>query len=159
MNDATSVANEFIRVAAGKQQSLTPLQLMKLVYIAHGWSLAIRQQPLIREEIQAWRYGPVIPHLYHLIKRWGRGAISETLNSGYTRTPPHITSTEVRSFINEVFERYGWLSGPALSNLTHMPGTPWHRTFVDGQNRRISQALIAEHYRELLNRAGQRQAH
>ena len=34
-------------------KSFTPMQIMKLVYIAHGWSLGLRQKPLIRERIEA----------------------------------------------------------------------------------------------------------
>jgi uncharacterized phage-associated protein len=35
--NARAVANEFIRLAAEDGRTLTPLQIIKLVYIAHGW--------------------------------------------------------------------------------------------------------------------------
>ena len=34
--------------AREKQQDLTPLQMIKLVYYCHGWQLGIHHEPLIR---------------------------------------------------------------------------------------------------------------
>ena len=61
---------------------LTPIHILKLVYIAHGWSLAIGEHPLIRNEIEAWEYGPVIRSLYDAVKRYGRDPISAPLKLG-----------------------------------------------------------------------------
>lgn len=47
---------------------LTPQKLMKLCYIAHGCHLAIGGEPLFDDRIEAWRYGPIIPALYKLIR-------------------------------------------------------------------------------------------
>jgi uncharacterized phage-associated protein len=58
---AHTVANRFLELAEAEGRSLTPLQLMKLVYIAHGWMLGIHQRPLIKDHIEAWKLGPVIP--------------------------------------------------------------------------------------------------
>ena len=46
----------------------TPFQLIKLVFILHGRTLAALNQHLIFDRIEAWRYGPVIPVLYHELK-------------------------------------------------------------------------------------------
>ena len=44
--------------------ALTPLQVIKLAYIAHGFTLALLGRSLVPEPIEAWRYGPVIPSIY-----------------------------------------------------------------------------------------------
>ena len=70
MYDSGTVANHFLRLARQQGKSLTPMQLLKLVYIAHGWSLGLYGLPLVRDEIQAWQYGPVIPNLYNRIRNY-----------------------------------------------------------------------------------------
>jgi len=44
--------------------SFSPMKIIKLVYIAHGWMLGINGLPLMKDPIEAWRYGPVIRELY-----------------------------------------------------------------------------------------------
>jgi uncharacterized phage-associated protein len=56
MATAAAVADRFRELSGN---TLTPLQLLKLAYIAHGWSFPIRKQGLIGERIEAWQYGPV----------------------------------------------------------------------------------------------------
>ena len=46
---------------AQEADCLTNLRLQKLLYYVQGWSLGERGRPMFREEIQAWRYGPVVP--------------------------------------------------------------------------------------------------
>src|SRR5687767_12203236 len=74
--DPKSIANYFIDLAAAEGKKLTPLQLIKLVYIAHGWYLGLTGKPLINESPQAWQYGPVIPSLYHALKIHGNDAVT-----------------------------------------------------------------------------------
>ena len=70
---ARAVANEFIHLAKADGRSLTPLQLIKLTYIAHGWMLTLYGRPLIVDEVEAWKYGPVIPDLYQATRAVWRG--------------------------------------------------------------------------------------
>jgi len=53
------------------------MQLIKLVYIAHGWTLGLYNQPLIGKQVEAWTYGPVIPSVYHDFKHYGRDPITQ----------------------------------------------------------------------------------
>ena len=72
---AKAVANHFLDLAERDGTTLNPMKIQKLVYIAHGWHLAIMEKPLIHESVEAWTYGPVIPDLYHEFKRWGNEGI------------------------------------------------------------------------------------
>src|SRR5713226_3390078 len=76
------VANELIRLASEDGKSLTPLQIIKLTYIAHGWMLGLYQRPLVVDQIEAWKYGPVIPDLYHAMKDYGSGYVTRPLSGG-----------------------------------------------------------------------------
>jgi uncharacterized phage-associated protein len=143
---ALVVANEFIRLARADGRSLTPLQLIKLVYIAHGWMLALYQRPLILDDVEAWKYGPVIRDLYHSMKKYGGGSVTDTIPVG----PTDQLDDEERDIVQQVYEAYGRFTGIQLSQMTHKFGTPWHQTWTaDNQNDVISTDLIAEHYRRM----------
>ena len=150
---ARIAANEFIRLAKEDGRLFTPLQLIKLVYIAHGWMLGIYGRPLIHDRIEAWQYGPVIPALYHDIKNYRSSFVQEPIPTSYWRTPE--IDKEEKELIGGVFRSYGRLNGVQLSALTHKPGTPWHDTWVPGsRGLTISNDLIAEHYRRLAHERG-----
>jgi uncharacterized phage-associated protein len=146
---ATTVADEILKIAKRRDTSLTPMQLMKLVYIAHGWSLAILNRDLFSDRIEAWKYGPVIPTLYQATKRFGREPIPSHLIEDDEPSP---LEHDVQEFLEDVFSKYGHLSGINLSNLTHRPGSPWDQRFRDGEiNIEIPDDLIREHYLGKLN--------
>ncbi|QYM72915.1 DUF4065 domain-containing protein [Pseudochrobactrum sp. Wa41.01b-1] len=146
MYDVITIADTILKLAKEKGQSLTPMQLMKLVYIAHGWSLALRETDLFGERIEAWRYGPVIPDLYFATKRWGRQSIPfNMIDDGIN------VDQETESFLRDVVNNYAHIDGIALSHMTHKPSTPWSSVYVDGLNAVIPDNLIESHYRQLLN--------
>src|SRR5687768_9300066 len=80
MYNATSIANFFIQKGIEAGNPIDQMKVQKLVYFAHGWYLAITNQPLINEAIEAWRFGPVIPSLYHSLKHSGNQAITHTID-------------------------------------------------------------------------------
>lgn len=146
MHDSRKIANEFLRLAKESGNPLTPMQLLKLVYIAHGWSLGLYGRPLIRDEVQAWQYGPVIPRLYNAVKDFRDQPVCGPLDMAVSAP---FNSAE-RQLISEVFGLYGDKSGPALSRLTHAAGTPWHQTYEPGSfGIRIPNDVIEDHYQRL----------
>jgi uncharacterized phage-associated protein len=147
---ACAVANEFLRLAEEDGRALTPLQIIKLVYIAHGWMLALYQRPLITDRIEAWKYGPVIPQLYHDMKAYGAGSVSGRLPDTFSHSKP--LDAQEKDLIRQVHNIYGRKNGVQLSALTHRDGTPWHITWrPDAMGVAISNDLIAEHYRRLVH--------
>lgn len=149
VSNALTVANEILKIAKRKGISLTPMQIVKLTYIAHGWSLAILDRGLFENRIEAWKYGPVIPALYQATKKFGRGIIPSSL---IQENDPSPFEGEVNRFLEDIVEKYGKLSGIDLSNLTHREGSPWHQVFQSGvMNVPISDEIIKSHYRKMLN--------
>lgn len=140
-------ANIILERAAHQGQSLTPLQVMKLVYMAHGVHLANFDQPLLTENVQAWQYGPVVPSLYQAMKRFRNAPVQPARlpTNAWDRSEP---SDAERRSLEAVYDTYGRYSGPALSNLTHRPGSPWSAVWRPGvTNLQIPNSLIAQHYK------------
>lgn len=145
MADARVVANRFLQLARPEGRPLTPMQLLKLVYIAHGWMLGLNNRPLVDQQIEAWQYGPVIRDLYNATRGYGRSPVAADVWA-----PAGGLDPQEDDMVRQVYGLYSGMSGPQLSNITHMQGTPWQRTYEPGSfGDVIPNPLIAEHYRRL----------
>lgn len=120
MYSALSIANFFIKKGIADKVAISPMKLQKLIYFAHGWHLAFFDQSLIREDIQAWTYGPVIPTIYHIFKAFGNDTITEDTDEG-----TELLSSETIDFLDFIWETYKKFSPIHLSNITHMKDSPW----------------------------------
>lgn len=146
--DAREVANEFLRIAAQSGRRLTNMQLQKLVYIAHGYTLAILHKPLVWQSVEAWRYGPVIKDLYQALREYGAGIVTQPIPISSHRTLPDTH----RDIIATVQDAYGRFTGPQLSTMTHKAGTPWANVYSPSRDSEIiPDNLIEEYYSQLLN--------
>jgi uncharacterized phage-associated protein len=132
------------------------------VYFAHGWHLALLDSALLRDSVEAWPYGPVIPALYHEFKRWGnqpiRGRATKIDLAGRALLTPAIDAECVsdrdadaaKTIIRRVWAVYGQYSGVQLSALTHQPGTPWAVTrekYPEKRDPDIDDDLIRDYFR------------
>ncbi len=151
--DAATVANRFIELAKMQGRELTPMQLIKLSYIAHGFSLAIYKRPLLAESVEAWRYGPVVPSLYRRMKSYGSGPVRAPVATAFSFHRGEALELADQKLLDLVFQKYGNLNGIQLSHLTHRPGTPWAETYEPGEyGTDIDDAVIRTHYATLLNK-------
>ena len=116
---AKTVALDILKLAKSKGKGLTPLQLMKMVYIAYGFHLASTgRRRLFEDDIEAWKYGPVVPNLYHETKSFGRTEISYEHGDDFPFYHP-----DEKTLLSRIVDVYGAYPGTALSNLTHREGT------------------------------------
>ena len=67
-----AIANYLIE---NSPHGLDPLQVMKLACIAHGFTLGLYDRPLLEDDVEAWKYGPVVRRIYAFIPG-GSGAIA-----------------------------------------------------------------------------------
>lgn len=151
-----AVANFFVQQSAKTGTSLTPMKLLKLVYIAHGWSLALFDKPLVSEVVQAWDYGPVIPEVYYAFRHYRARQITDMARErvGDKMRAPVIDEADrsAKALLEKVWLNYGNCDALYLSTITHQPNTPWSRTWEShGKNATIPQDAIALHYKELAN--------
>ena len=127
----------------------TPMHVLKLVYISHGWTLGLYGRSLINEPAEAWRYGPVVPTIYYRYKSFRGDPIT---------TDPVDRSDafddEQRDVIEQVHEAYGDFTALQLSALTHKPDTPWDVTYREfGVGAIIRNELIRDYYKRLAEQA------
>ncbi|MHA7872527.1 MAG: Panacea domain-containing protein [Hyphococcus sp.] len=162
-NAATAIANEFIRRAKKSGVKLTHMQLQKLVYIAHGWSLTLFNEPLTGDVVQAWDYGPVFPSLYSSLKKYGTKPIDSSIREdawdpfgedhGEVIRAENLSEKQSK-LLDEVWRVYGKFPAFKLSALTHKQNTPWSKVYKggDGKGSVISDDAIQDHFNELADK-------
>ena len=147
-HDAKNVANRLINYAVDEDSPLTPMQVQKLTYFCHAWMLGLHDEPLVRQNIEAWQYGPVIRDLYLSLQRYGRRPVTRLMKC---RKESYVNYES--DIIREVWQKYGHLTGPQLSTLSHEGGTPWHQVWHDPARTEpkpiIPNSLIRGYYKGL----------
>lgn len=156
-----AVANRFLELANESQKEITLLKLLKLVYYAHGWHLGLTGgQPLLDEQVEAWKFGPVSPSVYHSFKDFGANPITrlgrEILHKDgkfFWNVVTLDCSQSVSEFLKKIWDVYGKLTPFQLSELTHRADTPWHKVWYEmgGQTRKgtdIPDNLITEYFQQ-----------
>ena len=127
---------------------LTPMKLLKLVYIAHGWVLCFTDKPLLSEPVEAWKYGPVVPSVYNFFKEYGSSPIPP---GSRVALPDPDFDEQTKRVVESVWNAYKGFTGIQLSSMTHQPGTPWYETWnvlggKDCRNLNIDNMRIRDHY-------------
>ncbi len=135
----------FIKKARDESRFFTPMQVLKLAYIAHGFMLGIHGKPLIGEPVEVWPYGPVFSILYHRIKGYRSTPITADIDAGIEAAK---LSSEEDSIIKQTYEIYKNYSGVELSSMTHKTGTPWHDSNAQELSH-IPNEYIKSYYEEL----------
>jgi uncharacterized phage-associated protein len=144
VHSSIKIANFFLEKAQADKKGLTPLQLMKLVYLAHGWMLGAYGRHLINEPIEAWQYGPVITELYQKIKKFRSSPVSYPIE----KTDLSFDNEE-KKLLEQIYKTYANSSGVQLSAITHMPDSPWDKVWkLQGRNSLISNDLIMDYYKK-----------
>lgn len=144
-----AIANEFLRLTRQQGKQLTNMQLQKLVFLAQGYALAVQGNPIHNHDTRAWQWGPVIPKLYKSLQKFGSNVVTEDLKA---EDVIDDNSDEAR-IIKAVLEAYGDRSGSELLAITHQANTPWSKTWEKKQFSIIDNALIANYYKSLLQKA------
>lgn len=125
------------------------LKLQKLMYYCNAWNLALRDEPMFLDEIQAWKHGPVVASLYGyhrgsvVIQTWAHGSGAEV-------------PQENQALALEIIDLYGGRSGWALRELTHTEA-PWQEAWNASDQGRvrgfeISHASMREYYKKELRK-------
>jgi uncharacterized phage-associated protein len=152
---ASLIAYAFVKKGIDEGKFVTQMKLQKLVYFAQGYHLAKYNEPLIKENFEAWKFGPVVPEIYQDFKLYGSKLITNT-----SSFRPSGTDASRVVLDSEAFDsiKYTWdvlkdFSAMALSNWTHQPSTPWSKVYdPDAKSTPISNDDIKNYFERLLIR-------
>ena len=146
---ALAVADQLIRLSQQDETPVTPMQVQKLTYFCHAWSLGLGYGPLFQDAVEAWQYGPVVRSVYHALKCYGSRPVTDAL------TPAANFTEKEAKIIRAVWRRYCDLSGARLSRMTHAPGSPWDQVRqLDQRSQIIHNHIIRDYYAKLAQQGG-----
>jgi uncharacterized phage-associated protein len=167
--DTGAITNYILDLADRDGVPVSPMKLQKLLYYSHGWYLAIANEALLDEHVEAWKWGPVIPSVYHEFKECGNDPIGPkrftkvALGSYLGRSRIHFNTPKIddcpgdteraKAVTGRVWHAHKDITAIRLSMMTHQPGSPWDIAWKESGGRRgtdISDDLIKEHFKKLL---------
>lgn len=102
----------------GREYQMTNMKIQKLLYYSQCLYLALFDEPLFADEIQAWRYGPVCPLAYYFYSKFEAQQLP-------IPTQEYIEE-ELKAILEEVWQYFGEYHAYYLSDLTHLE-FPWKK--------------------------------
>ena len=146
--DAGEVAKYFIYLSSkkvigdtGEREGISNLKLQKVLYLAQAYYLSKLNKPLFSDSIEAWKYGPVVPGVYHLYKSNKNTPIIDTKDRSKL-------SPKDKNVLDRIWDSFGGYSAGKLVDITHAD-TPWKNAF-SSQSRVISNNAIRNYYKPLI---------
>ncbi|NET43800.1 Panacea domain-containing protein [Okeania sp. SIO2B3] len=127
MIDPLEIAKYFIMRAYedGREAEITNMKVQKLLYYSQCLYLALNDEPLFTDQIQAWPHGPVCPPVYQFYKPFK----AEKLPIPIQENIANLTS-EIQQILEEVWQYFGEYDAYYLSDLTHLE-FPWQKARKD----------------------------
>jgi uncharacterized phage-associated protein len=121
MIDCLNVARYFIVRAYedGMEAEITNMKVQKLLYYTQCLHLALYNEPLFDDVIQAWRYGPVCPSAYRFYNEFEANQLP--IPSKELQIPD-----EKKKLLEEVWKYFGGYHAYGLSAMTHSE-IPWKK--------------------------------
>ena len=123
MIDCLNVACYFIVRAYedGIQAEMTNMKVQKLLYYAQSLHLALYDEPLFNDEIEAWRYGPVCHPAYKFYSNFEAQKLPIPSGDDLGQIP-----NDKKDLLEEVWGYFGIYHAYKLSDMTHLE-FPWKK--------------------------------
>ncbi|PUZ27553.1 Uncharacterized phage-associated protein [Chitinophaga costaii] len=158
MYPAALIAYAFVQKGIAERNYISQLKLQKMVYFAQGYHLSQFGKPLIIEDIEAWKFGPVVPDIYIQYSVFGPNPIVETDILAYDdnlRNKLKTLDEQARQAIEYTWEATRDVSARRLSEWTHEPDSPWQKYYYNdngGRRKVIDNHDIQEFFKKFLSK-------
>lgn len=158
MNDGRAVANLILDIAESEGRDVTNLALQKILFFCHGWCIAKLGKPLVKQEFEAWQYGPVLQHVYREFKTFDRSPIKSRARKLDPTTGERVDlditlDEETREVVRAATVFYSKLRPGTLVEMSHIAGGPWDRAWNHGgainPGMRLQNDEIEHHFKAL----------
>lgn len=133
-NDGRAIANYILDRCDASGRTVHKTSLLKIIYFCHVWSLIELGRPLIKQQFEAWEYGPVLQYVYRQFK----GSENQAINSRAKKFDPNLGQEvainyefdeQTKNLLDRVVDFYSRLSASQLVELSHIEDGPWHKVW------------------------------
>lgn len=133
----------FLKENDYRSLDLSNLKLQKLLYYCQGYYLAMYNEPMFEDPIEAWKYGPVVRDVYKKYYYFGDLDIKQEIKN------PWVLGLNERqmSIVAYVWKTLGEMRPGKLVDKTHSE-TPWINTWFFDQNKTISNSEIKDFFQK-----------
>lgn len=158
--DARALANFFLDFANARNISISNVSLQKIIFFAHGWHYVHFNSPLVKNDFEAWQYGPVVRCVYDSFKEAKDQIITneraysfDVIKNQKNVCSCNFSAGQVR-FLEGIFLEYGSVAPFRLVDMTHEKGSPWdlvynRPTYEDPRGLKIPENMIEEYFRSI----------
>ena len=114
------------------------MQLQGVVYIAHGWCLAMTSEALARDRPEAMGFGHEYQRLAEALASYGAAPLSRLVSeadtvAGGATAPARANFTKMeRGLIASIFSQYADLPASRMAILTRAPGSACEKIYANG---------------------------
>lgn len=151
MPSTYAVCREILHNGADRNppiSDISPMKLIKLAFLSHGFHIAYVDKPLFNDDIVAWQYGPVIPSIYFKVNHYRSKPIRSDLFDGEDEP----LDDDAKKVIDAVMNTYGRHEALELSTITHMKDSPWAIAIKEnGPGAVISESVIRKYYKGVVD--------
>lgn len=130
MYTATAVAKYVINRCNVRNSPITNLKLQKILYYIQGYFFKYLGEAAFDDNIESWRYGPVVPSVYYEYCSY----VSNEIQANYDLDDDVQKISKNKNdckIIDRVVDACETLSAVALVNKTHQEA-PWANSHEDG---------------------------
>ena len=130
MYTATAVAKYVINRCNVRNSPITNLKLQKILYYIQGYFFKYLGEAAFDDDIESWRYGPVVPSVYYEYCSYVSSEILVNYDLDDDVQEMYKNKNDCK-IINRVVDACETFSAIALVNKTHQEA-PWKDSYKEG---------------------------
>lgn len=125
---------------------ITNLQLQKILYIVQKYFIANHKEPILNDNFEAWKFGPVVPAVYYHYSSYGSFEIMDDIQD---KTNERISKHAEE--IDKIIESRRTLKPWELVHEVHIEDGAWERAIKNNNNTITSKDIEREIIRSQKN--------
>ena len=129
-----ALANTILQRSFEERIRITPMKLQKLLYFICADYMKKNNKPLISENFEVWKYGPVLSSIYYEFQSYGAKPITQFAKDAQGNV--YIVNQEndkILSSINSIWNTYKDYTGIELSKMTHKENSAWYKAYISNE--------------------------